>query len=158
MPEDGRPRIAEIKRPKFTGRGGGPTFVMLRHDMVRSREWQALSGNAVKLAIYLAQQYNGSNNGDFSMSKADLIKDGWNSQTTALKARGELLETGFIMITRHGYKRVCSLYAVTWLAIDECPEKRLEIAPTVRAPDLWKNRSFAPDSGNVVPETGAKAA
>jgi hypothetical protein len=158
MPDDQRPRIAEFKRPKFTGRGGGPTFVMLRHDMVRSREWQALSGNAVKLAIHLAQQYNGSNNGDLSMSKADLIDAGWNSHTTALKARDELVEAGFVVITRHGYKRVCNLYAVTWFAIDDCPEKRLEMAPTTRAPDYWKNRVLTPDSGNVAPVSGAKAA
>lgn len=153
-----KPHWSPGKRAKHTGRGLGPTFVMLRHDMVRSRAWHALSGNAIKLAIFLVNQYNGKNNGDFSMAKVDLLAGGWLSQTTAIRARHELEKAGFIITTRHGYRRVCSLYAVTWLPIDECPGKRLEVASTRTALDLWKNRIVAPDSGNVAPVSGAKAA
>jgi hypothetical protein len=47
------------------------------------------------------------------------------------------LAHGFIEQTRQGGKNQCSLYAVTWLAIDECNGK-LDVNPTRAASNLWK--------------------
>jgi hypothetical protein len=56
------------------------------------------------------------------------------------KALAELLALGFIEQTRQGGKNQCSLYAVTWLAIDECNGK-LYVKPTNVASNLWKHEN-----------------
>jgi hypothetical protein len=62
---------------------------------------------------------------------------GWHSQGSVHKALTELLALGFIEQTRQGGKNQCSLYAVTWLAIDDCKGK-LDVNPTRVASNLWK--------------------
>lgn len=85
----------------------------------------------------LMAQHNGSNNGDLSATRT-MAKDwGIGSPLTLQKALKELLDAGWIVQTRsslfnkHGSR--CALFALAWLAIDECPGKDLEIAPR-RAP------------------------
>ncbi len=152
-------KIPGWKRGKFKGRSNaGHSFVMLRHDIIDSPAYRALSGTAVKLLVFLARQYNGTNNGNLSMAMSDLTKEGWRSEATATKARDELLEAGFIIITRHGVKRVCHLFALSWYSIDECPGKFLEVAATVRALDTWKTKSLPQKLESVTPESDAKAA
>ena len=48
-----------------------------------------------------------------------------------------LLETGMIELTRQGGLHCASLYAVTWLPIDECGGK-LDVNATAVASGLWK--------------------
>lgn len=132
--------ISERKRPKFTGRGKGHSFLQLRHDLLRSPEFNRLSGNAVKLLLFLASQFHGANNGNFSMAWVDLAAAGWASEATARRARDELLEAKFIRITRHGESRRCYLFAVTWLPVDECKGKSLEVPPERVACDWWKTK------------------
>ncbi|HZW17616.1 MAG TPA: hypothetical protein VFF71_02280 [Luteimonas sp.] len=134
-------RIPEHKRAKFTGRGKGHSFLQLRHDILRSAEFNKLSGNAVKLLLFLVAQFNGRNNGDFSMAWVDIAKAGWASEATARRARDELLEARFIRVTRHGHKRRCFLFAVTWLPVDDCDGKGLEVASERVACHWWKTES-----------------
>ena len=138
MDYEGGKRIAEWKRSKLTGRGKDHTFVALRHDMLRSPQFHALSGNALKLLLFFAAQYNGRNNGDLSMGWADLARAGWASEATARRARDELLEGRWIRITRHGTGRVCHLFAVTWQPVDECARHVLEVPSERVACDDWK--------------------
>ena len=77
----------------------------------------------------LYMQYNGKNNGDFSCAWSVMKKKGWNSKTTLFKAKQGLLTKGWIEETRKGYTGVCSLYAVTFLKIDDCNGK-LDIKTT----------------------------
>ncbi len=153
--DGGGKRIPEWKRGKFRARSsGGRSFVMLRHDLIRLPQFQNLSGNAIKLLLFLVSQYNGKNNGNFSMAKSDLLKSGWRSEATALKARAELLASQFIAITRHGHNRRCYLFAVTWLAIDDCPGKGLEL-PSERNPsDAWKTGSAPQKLEGCPPDNG----
>ena len=62
---------------------------------------------------------------------------GWTSKGTVDKALNELLARGFIEQTRQGGRNKCSLYAVSWLAIDECGGK-LDVSDTRVASNLWK--------------------
>lgn len=74
------------------------TFVMLRHDIMKSSAWRSLSPNARTLWTEIALRYNGHNNGDIPLScreAADLCNIGKN---TAARAFDELEERGFIKI------------------------------------------------------------
>ena len=54
----------------------------------------------------------------------------------------ELEAAGFIEKTRHGSKRICNLYAITWHPIDECKTKggmsKLDVGPTRTPSNKWK--------------------
>lgn len=95
------------------------TFLALPHNLTNARKFNDLSGNAVKLLIQLASQYNGKNNGDLSASFKDMGLKGWKSSNTLNKALKELLEFGFIVKTRQGhFPKTCNLYGITWKPID----------------------------------------
>lgn len=126
------------RRQKLTGRSKGAPFLMLEHRVSDSEEFGRLSGNAVKLLLELARQYRPGKNGDLSIAWSMLSTRGWRSKATVHGAKLELLESGWIIETRKGGKNMCSLYALTYYAIDES-EKHLEPA-TVTPPNLWRNR------------------
>src|SRR5690242_14597503 len=138
-------RIPEHKRAKITGRGKQPSFLRLTHNLLNSEEFGSLSAHATKLLIELARKYNGKNNGDLSCAWSDCRKRGWTSKGALQRARDELLAAGFIVVTHHGGKHVCSLYALTFEPIDACEGKVLEIGPTTTASHAWrKNKNGAP--------------
>lgn len=83
-----------------------------------------LNHAAYRLLSVIMIQYNGKNNGDLSATKSILAKYGFNSDDTINRSLKELLVCGLIVKTRAGFagpdgKRLCSLYGVTWLPIDE---------------------------------------
>lgn len=98
-------------------------------------DYHNLSGNAVKLLMDLACQFNGHNNGDLTIAFSILSKRGWRSKGTIRRATRELLEAGMIVQTREGRflnpGGVCDLYAVTWKPIDECPGKQLTLSQLI---------------------------
>lgn len=113
------------------------SFIALPFAVVRSQSFAALSPYAVKLLFDLLHQYNLRNNGDFSMSFEKVMRPrGWKSKDTLNKARQELLARGFIILTRQGGLHQCSLYAVTFFAIDHC-EGKLDVSATRSPLGLW---------------------
>lgn len=116
-------------------RGGG-TFVALPHYVLCSPELAALSPHAIKLLIDLLSQYRLDNNGDLTMAWTIMQTRGWKSKDTLNKARKELLDAGFIVTTRQGGLHQCSLFAVTFFAINECNGKH-DMRPTTRPPGGW---------------------
>lgn len=117
-------------------------------------DYHNLSGNAVKLLMDLACQFNGHNNGDLTIAFSILSKRGWRSKGTIRRATRELLEAGMIVQTREGRflnpGGVCDLYAVTWKPIDECPGKQLTLEPTntpLRKFSLEDIRTHGPEIG-----------
>lgn len=134
----GNDRRSSAKRAKFKGRAIGHSFFALRHDLLRSEQFGGLSGNAIKLLLFLAAQYNGRNNGNLSMPKKALLAAGWASEATAIRARDELLHADFIRISRHGSGKLPNLFALDFLPVDDCPGKYLEIAAEYKARDQWK--------------------
>ena len=134
-------RISERKRAKHTGRGRENSFLRLPHFLLESDEFAELSTTATKLLLEVARLYRGANNGDLELVWSGLKKRGWRSQSTIHKAKDELLATGWLVCTRHGGQNRCSLFAITWEPIDECPGKGLEWAPQKVASHLWKKQN-----------------
>lgn len=98
---------------------------------------RALSFVARVVLQELMAQYNGSNNGDLSATRTMAKEWGIGSDNTLRGALKELEAAGWIIQTRsslfnkHGAR--CALYALSWLPVNECPGKDLEVSPT-RAP------------------------
>ena len=115
------------------------SFAGIPRIVIESEEFRKLSGNAVRLVLALAYQYRGKNNGDLTLSWSVMHeKFGFRSPGTLQRAREEACKAGLVMQTRTGYFQNpghrCALYALTWLPIDECPGKDLEVKPTRLAP------------------------
>ncbi|MDP5009083.1 MAG: hypothetical protein NWQ13_08915, partial [Glaciimonas sp.] len=86
-------------------------FVAMPRAMLNHLNFRSLGGNASKLLMNIAAQYNGKNNGDLSAAWADMKTYGWKSQDTLNKAKKELLAKGFIAETRKGFfPKTCGLY------------------------------------------------
>ena len=82
------------------------------------------------------------NNGDLSATDKGTAEAGaFKSTATLAKAKRELLKSGLIAVSRQGGKNQCTLYALTFLAIDDCGGK-LDMGETRRAPDDWKRRHY----------------
>ncbi len=117
-------------------RGGG-AFLPFRLDVLQSVALANLSPHASKLLLDLASQWRLGNNGDASAAFEKVLRQrGWKSKTTLHKALRELLDSGLIVQTRQGSLHKCSLFALGWLAIDECGGK-LEIKATARPLNYW---------------------
>jgi len=132
------------KRQKMKGRRTGHTFAAKPHNIFRAdctnkipSPASVLSHKAAHLLDNLIAQFDGKNNGDLAAAPKIMKLYGWSSQGSVYGALVELLGLGFIEQTRQGGKNQCSLYAVTWLAIDECDGK-LDVKPTRVASNLWK--------------------
>jgi len=124
--------MARSKGDKPSGK-----FAAVPLSLVKSPEFRSLGGNAVKLLLAIYAQYNGNNNGDLCAAWSVMHEQyGFSSRGTLNRALRELLETELIVRTREGYFQNpggrCSLYAVTWLPVHDCPGKRLDHRPTIR--------------------------
>lgn len=120
-------------------RGGNGAFLPFRLDVLRSEALAKLSPHACKLLLDLASQWQLGRNGDASAAFEKVLRArGWRSKATLHKALKELIQSGLIVQTRQGSLHKCSLYALGWLAIDECGGK-LDIQPTAGPLDYWRD-------------------
>jgi hypothetical protein len=121
-------------RSKTKSRSDAGGYAALYRHVARHPDYQNLSGNAVKLLMDLALQYNGRNNGDLTAAFSVVGQRVRLSKTSIRKFTSELLEAGLIVCTREGRfinpGGVCALYALTWKPIDECSGKQLTVGPT----------------------------
>ncbi len=118
------------------GRSGKSVYFGLPHTLLNTRKYRSSSYHAIKLLVDLGSQYRGFNNGDLCAAWT-LMKDmGWKSRSTLFKAKNELINVGFIMVTRQGGKNSPTLFAITWKEINECKGK-LDVKPTKIAPGGW---------------------
>ena len=131
-------RLARQKGRQLTGR-----FAAIPLTVLDSKAYAALSWQARALLMELAAQFNGQNNGDLAAAHALHKARGWH-RSTLQAATEELDRAGFIVRTRHGNRKRCNLYAVTWRAIDPCPGKDLDTGhPIGGAPlKLWEKNSI----------------
>ena len=111
--------------------------------VIRSQSFANLSSHAVKLLCDLLAQYRGDNNGDLELTWRTMHKRGWASRVTLQKARQELHDGEWIVVSRQGGRHQPSLYAVTFFSIDECGGK-LDIRPTGSPSGLWRKNEPAP--------------
>ena len=102
--------------------GAGGYGALYRH-IWQHPDYCQLSGNAAKLLMDFACQYNGRNNGDLTNAYSVLSSRGWRSRGTIQRATKELLDARLIVQTREGRfinpGGVCALYAVSWRPIDD---------------------------------------
>jgi hypothetical protein len=119
-------------------------YIAMPHSVIRSYSYGNLSAYATKLLNDLLSQYYGSNNGDFQAAFSLMRKRGWKSKGTLNRAIKELIESGFVEVSRQGGRNKCSLYAVTFYAIDECKGK-LDISATNTPTSIWKRNEPVPD-------------
>jgi len=123
--------MARIKKYKdgVDKRDGGQ-FIAIPHAVLNGAAYLSVSSHARMLLFDLAAQYKGDNNGDFCASYSLMQRRGWKSTHTLLNSKKELMEVGLIEETRKGARpNKASLYAVTWLALDDCKGK-LDITPS----------------------------
>ncbi|MCW5620698.1 MAG: hypothetical protein KIS79_06295 [Burkholderiales bacterium] len=146
----GSRRGSLMARPKTgrKGRQGTATFLRLPHYVFRSKEFCELSPRAVKLLIDMALQFSGANNGRLSAAWTVMRASGWSSSDQLHKALSELLDRGWLLRTRQGGRRVASLYALTWMAVDEGPV-RLDVPPTREPLNLWRRPARLDDQSTM---------
>ena len=124
------------QRANGKSRGGTQSFAGIPRAVLDHPAFFRLSPIAVRLLLEFARQYRGRNNGNLTCAWEVLRLRGWRSKATIQKARDELLRADFIRCTRQGQflnpGGKCALYALTWLCVDECPGKNLELRPTLR--------------------------
>lgn len=125
------------------GRRENGTYAGIPHSVTRSPQYAALSAHAVKLLLDFTDQFNGKNNGDMEATWPTMQRKGWRSKKTLYRAIRELTQAGFVVVSRQGWTRTCTLYALTFLAIDECRGK-LDIAPTAAPYNTWKTKTAVP--------------
>ncbi len=124
-------------RRKIVGRSDSGGFFALPHAVLDSPNFRMLSAHAVKLLCDLGRQFRGTNNGDLSAAWRLMHARGWRSRDTLCHALAELQHFGLIERTRQGGLHQCSLYALTWKAIDDCKGK-LDCAPTRVPSGKWQ--------------------
>ena len=137
----------EKKRLRTKNRKSGSSYLGLPHYLINHRNFQTLSPRATKLLIDIAAQYRGSNNGDLCAPISLMRERGWRSSDQLFKARKELLDRGLIVTSRQGGLNKCSLFALTWLPIDEC-QRKLDISSSITPSHLWKKWSAPHDGSN----------
>ena len=126
-------------RRRIMGRADSGGFFALPHAVLDSPNFRMLSAQAVKLLCDLGRQFRGTNNGDLTATWSLMHGRGWKSRDTLGKALAELLHFGMIEQTRQGGLHRCSLYALTWRAIDEC-KGQLDVTPTRVPSGKWHQR------------------
>lgn len=133
------------QRIKAKGRRASGPFAAVPLAVLDHPNYIALTAKAVKLLNDMLAQmrFKGDgtgNNGDISLAWSIMTKRGWKSKQTLANARAELEARGFIKQTRQGGRHRCSLYAITWWAIDYCGGK-LDVAETRVPSNEWQNLS-----------------
>jgi hypothetical protein len=109
-----------MRKKKFEGYNN---FASIPRYVIDTKAFKSLRGSSVKLLLLLASQYKGNNNGDLIITHS-FYKTSFKSSQTMYAARDELEQKGFIATNAYGgmsyggYK-VPSLYALTWLPVDD---------------------------------------
>lgn len=81
------------------GHRSGERFVALPHWLLRSPAWRALSPNAKAVLLHIWERHNGSNNGQIVYAVREAADIGV-SRPTAARALSELIDLGFLRVTR----------------------------------------------------------
>lgn len=123
-----------LTRKKAKGRADCGTYFAFPHAVLNCPEFRSLSGSATKVLLVLCNQLRKYNNGDLSAPFSTASKWGIGSKSTLAKALRELESANLICRTRTAVFQnpaaKCTLFAVTWRAIDECKGK-LEVSATI---------------------------
>ncbi len=117
MARNSKHKDAKLKRD-------GGSFFAIPASVLNGAAYLGLNAYAKSLLFDLLVQYRGDNNGDLCAAWKVMRVRGWKSEETLDKAKRALLESGLIVETRKGARpNKCSLYALTWQALDDCAGK-----------------------------------
>ena len=128
------------RRDRYQQKSSLP-FVQLYHHFLDSKEFARLTPTARSLLLLFARRYNGHNNGNLEMTVRQFKEAGLGSEPTMRKYIDELVNGGWIVVTRYGGIRSGpNLYALTYLGIDDT---NIEYEPPHKADTLplhlWKD-------------------
>ncbi len=108
------------RRLNQKGRNLGYTFVMLRHDIMDSRAYLALSPDARCVYQCIKRRFNGYNNGDIPISCREAAEQCNIGKSTAAKALIEIQEKGFAVVTvKSGFNVKGSRRSQRWRLTEE---------------------------------------
>lgn len=124
-------------RAKTMGRRESGYFLRVPCVVLDSPNFRALSNKAKALILDIGAKYNGHNNGDLAAPYSWMHERGWRSKQTLANALRELISMGMIELTRQGGLHGPSLYAFTWLGIDNCKGK-LDVPANPVPSGRWK--------------------
>lgn len=103
-------------------------FVALPKAVLTGAEWCNLPSGAMKLAVDLAAQYTGKNNGRLTPAFEAMQRHGWVSKGTLIRAKTALLEAPFVVLTRKGHApRTAEWIGFTWWQLDF--ERSMDVDP-----------------------------
>ena len=114
------------RRSKIKGRQTEGSFIKLETSLLNSPNFTKLTNRGKALLIDLSSFYNGFNNGDITPAMTMMKPRGWTSNANLTLALRELVYYGFVIITRQGYKGVCTLIALTLYPIDESSKHKFK--------------------------------
>jgi len=115
------------KKAKFTPAHGSGRFLPLPMVLLRSQSFARLSPKGVKLLLDVCAQFNGyGNNGALSVAWTLMHARGWKSRDSLGKALRELLEGGWLILTRQGGRHRCSLFGLSFYRLDANPKCQLD--------------------------------
>jgi len=143
-------------RKKEKGRRESGRFAGIPVVCLEQNNYISLSMAAKALLTEFCRQYNGFNNGDLCAPYSLMAKRGFRSKGTLSRALKELKGNDWVLVSRQGGKNQCSLYALTFYAIDECKGK-LDIRPTNVAPGTWKKLKSLPPINTNVPQVSTNS-
>ena len=114
---------------KSNKKDGEGQYAPLTYGMLRSPAWRELSGSAVKLFLELHCRFNGSNNGELTLSYAEAAEALGLGKATIQRAYGELVAHGFVVLEKEGnwYHRRAHEWRVTHKPVQKVKGK---ISPT----------------------------
>ena len=153
-----------MNRSKHKGTKYSEPFVGIVRSVFESPAFMALSPYACKLLLELAGQYRGDNNGNLTVAWSIVHKRGWRSKTTLWRVKKELIEAGFIYVTRKGHMpSTCELIALTWFPLDVSNKFDPEALACFEAKAYRKNAPLAmpvikPKKDWTLPNGGREAA
>ena len=129
---------------KFKGSKYTEPFVGVVRSVFESPAFTALSPHACKLLLELAGQYRGDNNGNLTVAWSMVSKRGWKSRTTLWRCKSELIEAGFVYVTRKGrMPSTCELLALTWFPLDVSNKFDLEALACFK-PKAYRDKTSLP--------------
>lgn len=110
----------------------GERHIRLPHWLLRSPAWCCLSPNGKAVLLHLWERHNGMNNGDIVYAVRD-AEDVGVSKSNAARALAELIDKGFLLVTRASGFTVKTKEARCW-AITAEP---IESAPATKNFMFW---------------------
>jgi hypothetical protein len=103
-------------------------FVPIPKAVLTGPEWQKLPHSARALALDLAAQYTGRNNGRLTAAFEAMRRVGWTSKGTLQRAKVALQDATFVMLTRKGHApRTAEWFGFTWWRLDY--ESSMDVDP-----------------------------